>query len=45
VLVQEASVQTAKADIEKAKLNVDYTEIVAPIEGRIDASAPSTSAT
>jgi membrane fusion protein (multidrug efflux system) len=39
VLVQEAAVATAKADIEKARLNVDYTEVIAPITGRIDAAA------
>jgi membrane fusion protein (multidrug efflux system) len=39
VLVQEAAVRTAKADIEKAQLNVDYTEITAPIDGRIDVAA------
>jgi membrane fusion protein (multidrug efflux system) len=39
VLVQEAAVETAKADIEKARLNVDYTEVVAPIDGRIDVAA------
>ncbi len=39
VLVQEASVQTAEAAIRKAQLNVDYTEIVAPIAGRIDAAS------
>jgi membrane fusion protein (multidrug efflux system) len=39
LLVQEAAVRTAKADIEKAQLNVDYTEITAPIDGRIDVAA------
>jgi len=39
VLVQEAAVQTAEATIRKAQLNVDYTEIVAPIAGRIDAAS------
>jgi len=39
VLVQEAAVETAEADIEKARLNVNYTEVKAPIDGRIDASA------
>jgi membrane fusion protein (multidrug efflux system) len=36
VLVQEAAVQTAEAAIRKARLDVDYTEIKAPISGRID---------
>lgn len=36
VLVQEAAVQTAKAAIEQAQLDVDYTEVKAPIAGRID---------
>ena len=36
VLVQQAAVQTAEAAIRKAQLNVDYTEITAPISGRID---------
>ncbi|MGB5834460.1 MAG: efflux RND transporter periplasmic adaptor subunit [Thiohalocapsa sp.] len=36
VLVEEATVQTAKANIEKAQLNVNYTEVIAPIAGRID---------
>ncbi|AHF04068.1 RND transporter [Marichromatium purpuratum 984] len=39
VLVQEAAVETARADIQKAQLNVDYTEIRAPIAGRIDLAA------
>jgi membrane fusion protein (multidrug efflux system) len=39
VLVQQAAVQTAEANIEKAQLNVDYTSIDAPIEGRIDIAA------
>lgn len=39
VLVQEAAVRAAKADIEKAQLHVDYTEITAPISGRIDIAA------
>jgi len=36
VLVQEAAVQTAKAAIQQAQLDVDYTQIRAPIAGRID---------
>jgi membrane fusion protein (multidrug efflux system) len=36
VLVQEAAVQTAEAAIKQARLDVDYTEIKAPIAGRID---------
>jgi len=39
VLVQQAAVATAKADIQKARLNVDYTEVIAPIAGRIDVAA------
>jgi membrane fusion protein (multidrug efflux system) len=39
VLVQEAAVATARADVEKAGLNVGYTEIKAPIAGRIDVAA------
>jgi len=39
VLVQEAAVETAKADVEKARLNLGYTEIKAPIAGRIDVAA------
>ena len=38
VLVQEAAVQMAKASIKQMQLEVDYTEIVAPIDGRIDVS-------
>jgi membrane fusion protein (multidrug efflux system) len=36
VLVQEAAVQTAKAAIKQAQLDVNYTEVTAPISGRID---------
>ena len=36
VLVQEAAVQTAKAAIEQTQLDVDYTQVTAPITGRID---------
>ncbi|MEA3277888.1 MAG: efflux RND transporter periplasmic adaptor subunit [Pseudomonadota bacterium] len=36
VLVQEAAVQTAHAAIKQAQLDVDYTQIKAPIAGRID---------
>ncbi len=36
VLVQEAAVQTAQAAIKQAQLDVDYTEVTAPIAGRID---------
>jgi membrane fusion protein (multidrug efflux system) len=36
VLVQEAAVQTAKAAIKQAQLDVDYTAVTAPIAGRID---------
>jgi len=36
VLVKKAAVQTAKAAIKQAQLDVDYTEIKAPIAGRID---------
>lgn len=36
VLVQEATVQTAHAAIKQAQLDVDYTQITAPIAGRID---------
>lgn len=36
VLVQEAAVETAKAAIKQAQLDVDYTEVTAPIAGRID---------
>jgi membrane fusion protein (multidrug efflux system) len=39
VRVQQAAVETAEADVEKAALNLDYTEIVAPINGRIDRAA------
>lgn len=39
VLVQEAAVETAKAGIQKAQLNLDYTEIRSPIKGRIDVAA------
>ena len=39
VLVQQAGVETAKADVEKARLNLDYTEVKAPIAGRIDVAA------
>jgi len=36
VLVQEAAVQTATAAIKQAQLDVDYTQVTAPIAGRID---------
>lgn len=36
VLVQEAAAQTAKAAIKQAQLDVDYTQVTAPIAGRID---------
>jgi membrane fusion protein (multidrug efflux system) len=36
VLVQEAAVQTAQAAIKQAQLDVDYTEVKAPMSGRID---------
>jgi membrane fusion protein (multidrug efflux system) len=36
VLVQEATVQTGHAAIKQAQLDVDYTQITAPIAGRID---------
>lgn len=39
VLVQQAAVETAKADVEKTALNLNYTDIVAPITGRIDQAA------
>ncbi len=39
VLVQEAAVSTAQANIEKAQLSVDYTKVTAPIGGRIDLAA------
>jgi membrane fusion protein (multidrug efflux system) len=39
VLVQQAAVETAKADVDKTALNLNYTKIVAPISGRIDRSA------
>jgi membrane fusion protein (multidrug efflux system) len=39
VQVQEASVQTAEAAIKKAQLDVDYTEVKAPIAGRIDVAS------
>ena len=39
VLVQEAAVQTAKAAIKQAQLDVDYTQVKAPIAGRIDVAA------
>ncbi len=39
VLVQEAAVQTAQAAIKQAQLDVDYTEVKAPIAGRIDVAS------
>jgi membrane fusion protein (multidrug efflux system) len=36
VLVQQAAVQTAQAAINQAQLDVDYTQVRAPISGRID---------
>ncbi len=39
VLVQEAAVQTAKATIKQAQLDVDYTQVTAPIAGRIDVAS------
>jgi membrane fusion protein (multidrug efflux system) len=39
VLVQEAAVQTAKAAIKQAQLDVDYTQVTAPIAGRIDVAS------
>jgi membrane fusion protein (multidrug efflux system) len=39
VLVQEAAVQTAKAAIRQAQLDVDYTQVKAPIAGRIDVAS------
>ncbi len=39
VLVQDAAVQTAKAAIKQAQLDVDYTEVKAPIAGRIDVAS------
>jgi len=38
VLVREAAVQTAEAAIKQAQLDVDYTEVKAPLSGRIDAA-------
>ncbi|NEX17179.1 MAG: efflux transporter periplasmic adaptor subunit [Halochromatium sp.] len=38
-LVQQAAVETAKADVEKTALNLNYTKILAPISGRIDRAA------
>ena len=39
VLVQEAAVQMAEATIKQAQLDVDYTEVKAPIKGRIDVAS------
>lgn len=39
VLVQRAAVTTAEANIQKAQLDVGYTEIKAPVAGRIDLAA------
>lgn len=39
VLVEEAAVETAAADLRKTRLDLDYTEIKAPISGRIDLAA------
>ncbi|NEV62273.1 efflux RND transporter periplasmic adaptor subunit [Thiorhodococcus minor] len=39
VLVEEAAVETAAADLRKTRLDLDYTEIKAPIAGRIDLAA------
>jgi membrane fusion protein (multidrug efflux system) len=39
VLVQDAAVQTAEAAIKQAQLDVDYTQVTAPIAGRIDVAS------
>jgi membrane fusion protein (multidrug efflux system) len=39
VLVEEATVETAEADLRKTRLDLQYTEITAPIGGRIDLAA------
>jgi membrane fusion protein (multidrug efflux system) len=39
VLVQKAAVQTAEAAIKQAQLDVDYTQVTAPISGRIDVAS------
>jgi membrane fusion protein (multidrug efflux system) len=39
VLVREAAIQTAKAAIAQAQLDVDYTQVTAPISGRIDVAS------
>ena len=39
VLVQEAAVKKAEAAIAQAQLDLDYTEVKAPIDGRIDVAS------
>ncbi len=39
VKVEEAAVETAEADLRKTRLDLEYTEITAPIAGRIDLAA------